>query len=138
MGDCWDDSISTIYRNHQNRTRKHRSNSPNSNITLRKSTYTRRSLGGGSQRWETYFGRKSQVERVTKASDVSDDEVVFIAGRTAVNLMIKRRRASALEIGLAIDICLDVELRAELARVLNPGRLNDESRKIIETVGCST
>ena len=78
------------------------------------------------------MGENHKLRELQKLLDVSDDEVVFIAGRTAVNLMIKRRRASALEIGLAVDICLDVELRAELARVLTPGRLNDESRKLLK------
>ena len=78
------------------------------------------------------LGENHKLRELQKLLDVSDDEVVFIAGRTAVNLMIKRRRASALEIGLAVDICLDVELRAELARVLTPGRLNDESRKLLK------
>ena len=72
------------------------------------------------------------MRELQKLLDVSDDQVVFIAGRTAVNLMIKRRRASPLEIGLAVDICLDAELRAELARVLSPGRISDESRKLLK------
>ena len=78
------------------------------------------------------LGENHKLRELQKLLDVSDDQVVFIAGRTAVNLMIKRRRASPLEIGLAVDICLDAELRAELARVLSPGRLSDESRKLLK------
>ena len=78
------------------------------------------------------LGENHKLRELQKLLDVSDDQVVFIAGRTAVNLMIKRRRASPLEIGLAVDICLDAELRAELARVLSPGRISDESRKLLK------